>query len=215
MSEYTKQKDKKLYSQQSYDHKSRFISYYNQKSLILKYLKLMPKNASILEVGVGSKFTYNYLVQQCGIKNVKTFDFARDLKPDYVGDITKASKVIKSKFNLVCCFEVLEHIEYSDTKQALEELKKITKDVLILSIPQSNLYLGLAVSLPKIGLLSTLFSIQSRKKHVFDGEHYWELGKKNTSIKQFRVRINDYFQIIEEYVDPLDQYHRYFVCRPK
>lgn len=209
-----KQVDKQHYSSE-YDTLERFVSYYNQKELILKTIDRLGKtrnNVKILEIGVGGGFLKSYL-SNLGI-DIKSFDIADDLKPDYVGNILDIESFPNETFDIVCCFEVLEHIEYKDVAKALFNLSKLSSNVLI-SVPQVRLYLSLWLKLPKInGIpfgLSTAFPIN----HKFDGEHYWELGKNGYSRNSFRQLLKKIYLIRSEYVHVLDPYHYFCTLEAK
>lgn len=80
---------------------------------------------------------YNYLKQSD--LNVVSSDFNRNLNPDKVGDIRNLLFQDK-EFNVVLACEVLEHILFGDFPIALSELRRVSKQYIILSIPYSGFF---------------------------------------------------------------------------
>ena len=115
------------YSNKSYDAKERFISYWHQ---INEIRQLNP--AKMLEVGIGNGFVTSYLRDK--ELNVTGLDIAYDLKPDVVGSVL-AMPFIAESFDLVACYEVLEHLPYEDFLKALRELARVSQEDVVLSLP--------------------------------------------------------------------------------
>ena len=197
----------------NYDDLQRWISYYYQ---IDNILKLNPK--SVLEIGVGNKTNYNYLKDKVKITSC---DFDKNLNPDIVGDIRNLP--IKDKtYDVVCAFEVLEHIPFSDFEKALKELKRISKKYVIISIPYSSIYFNNAFRFPLIGRIFNKKFIETTiriplflRKHKFNGEHYWEIGKKGYPIRKIRNILKKEYKIIKEESSLLNKYHYYFILEKK
>ncbi|MDD4662668.1 MAG: methyltransferase domain-containing protein [Candidatus ainarchaeum sp.] len=193
----------------NYNNLLRWISYYHQ---IESIIELNPKN--ILEIGVGNKTIYNYLKQNK--YNITSCDFDKRLNPDIVGDIRKLP--IKNKqYDLVCAFEVLEHIPFTDFEIAIRELNRISKKYIIISIPHFSINIEWVIKIPFLYRLFKKFyfgfriSIPYPIKHNFDGEHYWELGKKGYSVKKIKNVLQKHFKILKDYRNPLNSYHHIFV----
>lgn len=193
-----------------YDSLLRFISYFYQTNLSKD---LNPRK--ILEVGIGNKTVSNYLNQE-GL-NVTTCDLNRKLKPDHIADI-RSLPFKENSYDLIIACEVLEHIPWKELKQALKELYRVTKRNAIISVPYSSLSFEIIIKLPfirrilKRPFLDIFFRIPYFfRKHNFNGNHYWELGKKNYPIHQFRKLLRKRFKIKKEIRPPLNSYHHFFV----
>jgi len=215
MHQYKKQVDKEHYHS-TYDSLERFVSYYNQKKLVLEAIEKIDShksNIKILEIGRGTGFLSSYL--KSFDLNIKTLDIAADLKPDYVGNLLNAESLPKEKFEIVCCFEVLEHIKFEDIGKALENLKRLNDGYVIISVPQIRLYSSIWIKLPLLKSKGFSISLPFPLQHIFDGEHYWELGKKNYDRKKFKKLLQELFYIIDGFTHPLDPYHRFFVLTSK
>lgn len=211
---YIKQVDRDHYNE-SYDNKERFISYFNQKNIVLEILKKFPKgqNVKVLEIGKGNGFLDEYLKKQ-GV-DIKTLDISEDLQPDIVGDVLTINQTLSEKFDIVICFETLEHIKFEDATKAIEEISKLTNKYFVMSVPQSNLYFSFWLKFPIFKSIKYILQFPFPTKHVFDGQHYWELGKSGYSNSVVRNVLNKYFKILKEYTDPLDHYHHFFVLEKK
>jgi len=127
------QVDPDHYFKPSYDSKGRFISYWHQ---INELIKLKP--TSILEIGIGNGLVANYLKQRG--YNLTTMDIDPRLNPDKVGSVTNIPFPDES-FEVVACFEVLEHLPYEQFSKALSEIHRVSKNMLfyLYRMPQGRI----------------------------------------------------------------------------
>lgn len=124
---------------------------------------------------------------------VKTLDLDPSLSPDFLVSFTDKELLKKiGQYNIYNFSEVFEHVEYSDFLEALDSLKKCTSQVLF-TVPDTNegaLSFGFRLRLPLYNNIQKCFKIRYKKIiHKFDGEHYWEIGKKNYSAVKVRKDI--------------------------
>lgn len=199
-----KQVDKTAYQFFSYAHPGRFVSYYHQ---LAEVLALAPKN--VLEIGVGDGVFRDYLKGNTDIAYTSV-DVAHDLHPDVVGDITKLP-FQDGVFDVSCAFEVLEHLPFEKFEQALRELKRVSKKNVIISLPHFGPPMKLSFKIPFLPEVWFAFKIPYPRKHIFNGQHYWEIGKKEYPSKRIRVILEKYFEIQKEYIPFENQYHHFFV----
>ncbi len=186
-----------------YNHKSRWISYWHQ---IDEVLRLKPN--SVLETGIGDKTVANFLKGQ-GI-TVATLDINEGLKPDVVGNIL-TMPFQDNSFDVVLCAEVLEHLPFEKFAAGLQELKRVSKKSVVLSLPHFGLSLKLGFKIPLIEEKKIAVRLAFPQKHRFNGEHYWEIGKKGYSLARIRKMIKNYFQIKKEFIPFENQYHHFFI----
>jgi hypothetical protein len=103
------------------------------------------------------------------------------------------------------------------TKEYFTELKRVAKNYVVISIPYVSLNIGGSIKLiPYLKPLNFLFRYSELwfVKHKFDGQHYWEMGKKNFSRRKIRSVIKSTGLKIEtEFSDHLNPYHYFFVLR--
>jgi len=192
----------------SYDSKGRFISYWYQ---INEIIKLNPKK--VLEIGIGNGFVSKYLKERK--VNVLTLDVDKRLNPDMVGSVLNIPFSDES-FDLIACYEVLEHIEYKNIDKALSEIFRVSKSYAILSLPDASRVYRVYLQIPKIGVFKRLISLPRLKNpiHKFDGEHYWEIGKDGYPLSKITKDIERAgFDIIKTYRIFENPYHRFFILK--
>lgn len=200
-----KQVDSSHYWNETYLCRERFLHYRAQ---FVAILKLNP--SSILEVGLGPGLLTGML--KCICKEVVTVDFAEDLKPDIVSDI-QSIPLENATFDLVCSFQVLEHIPWCKVPDALREMARISRQYVLFSVPDNDVM--------KEPVLSVRFSLLNRSigysltKKRYNGvsnvkEHYWEIGVNgatNASLKE--IIDNSHLTLINNWLDGVN---RYFLC---
>lgn len=194
------------YDSKGYDNLERMQSYLEQIRIIIS---LNP--AQLLEIGTGNGFVSSYLKKK-GF-NVTTCDIDEKLNPDKAGSVL-ALPFSDSSFDLVVCFQVLEHLPFSDVTKALSEISRVTKQLAIISLPDFErcykFYLGKNSS----NYFKKYLVIPRRIKpeHKFDGEHYWEIGKRGFSLQEVIKEIEkSNLGIIRTYRIFGNAYHRIFV----
>ncbi len=207
MQEKTKPQVEITHYQGKYDCLDRFISYYFQ---IKAIADLSP--ATLLEIGVGNGTVSNYLKDK-GFK-VVTCDIDAKLNPDKVGDIA-ALPFQNNEFDTITAFEVLEHLPLEKIPSALKELHRVCTKNIIISIPYNtiNIY-GKFKIIPFVKPTYFLWRIIELFwiRHKFDGQHYWEMGKKGVSRKKIRTLIRSSgLKIIKEFTPEMNPYHYFFV----
>ena len=123
--------DKKKYSSDwinKLESKEHWLSYWHQIKLMLESLE--PKD-SIIELGIGSGFTSNYLRS----KNIDvlTVDIDKKKSPDIVSDAISFKP--NKNYDHFCAFEVFEHMKFEDMENVLNNINsKIDKNIFI-SVP--------------------------------------------------------------------------------
>lgn len=177
------------YFSESYLTKERWMSYYYQVKETLNIIAdkfSRASHLSILEIGPGNKITSSLLslfLRSSGITfDIITIDIDRRVRPNIVGDL-RCLPFKSNEFDISLAFEVLEYILFEHVPLALEELRRTTKEYVVLSLPHNSLYITFAVKLPKLPLRTLflrLFDLPLKPKHV--GEYYWEIGVAKTII---------------------------------
>jgi len=198
------------YFNEFYDSKNRFISYWHQ---IHEIIRLKPKR--ILEIGVGNGFVSKYLKERR--VNVLTLDIDKELNPDIVGGVLDVP-FSDNSFEVVACYELLEHLQYENFYKALSEIFRVSKSYAILSLPDTNKVYRWYVQIPKIKIFKGLISLPRLKNpiHKFDGEHYWEIGKDGYPLSKITKDIERAgFDIKKTYRIFENPYHRFFVLKKR
>ncbi|MCH7883414.1 class I SAM-dependent methyltransferase [Patescibacteria group bacterium] len=199
-----KQGDKIVYAFGKYTREDRWASYYYQ---IREILEVNP--STLLEVGIGEGVLMGYLKSNTNI-SYTSLDVADDLHPDVVGNVTKIP-FTDSSFDTVCAFEVLEHLPFEHFELALQELKRVSKKHVVISLPHFGPPVLFLLKLPFLRRIQIAFKIPYPQKHVFNGQHHWEIGKKSFPQRRIRKTIRKYFSIIKEFIPFENQYHHFFI----
>ncbi len=186
-----------------YDHKARWLSYWYQIQLVMSF-----KPETVLEVGLGNALVRNYLVRQ-GV-HVTTIDIDEELKPDILGSVTDIPAG-DNTYDVVLAGQIIEHLPYEDAKQAMREIHRVCAKGAMISVPDSRKTLFKAgFHIPKVGWKDLFVKIPSGKIHEFDGQHYWEIGKRGHSLKKVRKDLEDAGFTIESDMVPADVPTKHF-----
>jgi len=186
----------------------RWASYHHQLSEIIGV-----KPASVLEVGIGDGVVSSYLTRNTEIRYTSV-DIADDVGADVVGSITALPFADKS-FDIACAFEVLEHLPFEKLDTSLSELVRVAKKKVLISVPHFGPPLTFLLKLPFLPELKFAIKVPYPIQHFFNGQHYWELGKRGYSVQRLRNNLLKHFVIEKEYVPFENQYHHFFVLTPK
>ncbi len=202
---YATQVSRTHYDGAAYRSGERWMSYFYQLTLVDR-----SHARSVLEVGVGAGVLARELRAR-GIE-VTTLDIAPDVSPDILGSVT-AIPLPERSVDATLAFEVLEHIEYADVSVALRELARVSRRFVIVSIPHPGWVFSWVSKLPLMRRLTIFFQIPFFwKRHAFNGEHHWELGKREYATRRFLKTAHDAgLRLVsrEKFAD--DPGHRFFV----
>lgn len=201
-----KQVDRSHYWNESYLCRERFLHYREQ---FIAVLKLNP--SSVLEIGPGAGLLSSMLKCFCG--KVVTVDFAEDLNPDIVADI-KSVPLEDASFDVVCSFQMLEHIPWNEVADAVREMARIAKKYVLFSVPDNNMMRTPVVSIRVTLLNHSIGYSLTRKSHngvSNPKEHHWEIGVNGASREAIEEIINKTgMTLMNCWLDGVD---RYFLCK--
>lgn len=198
----------------AYDSEWRFVSYWRQIELLAP-----PPGETVLEVGVGSGFVARYLRGRGG--SVRTCDLDARLGPDVVGDVAGRLPFRAGAFAVVGCFEVLEHLPWASVPAALAELARVSRGRVVLSVPDVTPHYQVDLVLPLFGSWRRSWTIpwtraipwRRPQSHRFDGEHHWELGKKEYPERAFRAVLESVFVVERHFRPAAAPNHHFYVLR--
>lgn len=193
-----------------------YLSRSRWNSLWVQINEVVSRNPkSVLEVGAGSGIN-GYVLKQFGI-NVRTMDNDKSLRPDVLGDIRRIP-LKDGSFDLVTCFQVLEHIKFSDVPKAITEISRVTKKYVIISVPEPynsfvELKLKLLPFVPKLAFVRKINFFPSLTKPLpANGPHKWELSRTGFEKKQFEdILTNHGLKIIKTFYSSENLYHRFYI----
>lgn len=198
------QVDKSHYDFDRYAFEGRFVSYYHQ---LREVFALHPR--SVLEVGVGDRVFGDFIKNNSAVAYTSV-DFAADLRPDVVGSILALPFPDKS-YDVACAFEVLEHLPFEQVDAALSELSRVARTHVAISVPHFGPMFSFLLKIPLIPQICFAFKIPFAKKHVWNGQHYWELGKRGYPARRLRQTLERHGRIVRDFVPQNSAYHHFFV----
>ena len=198
-----KQVDKDAYSFEKYAEEERFVSYQAQLAEIMR-----TKPRSVMEVGVGDQVVGHYLKNNTPIAYTGV-DIADDVGADVIAPVTKLPFPDKS-FDVSCAFEVLEHLPFDQFQPALKELARVARTHVLISLPHFGPMLSLSLKVPFLARARLAYKIPYPKTHVFNGQHYWEIGKRNYPTSRIRAELERHGRITQDFVPFGSPYHHFF-----
>jgi SAM-dependent methyltransferase len=194
--------------QDNYDHRRRFVSYFNQVNIVRK-----AKAQKVLEIGIGNGFLSRYLRENS--VDLHTVDFDERLRPDTVASVTNLP-FPNGSFDTVCCFETLEHLPWDAFVPAVTELVRVSSRKVLLSLPDVTPFfrirLGYSFNAPSVNWCKDYY-LPFPPKHEFDGQHYWEIGKRSFPKSKIIAALEGAgLRVKAAYRDYEDPFHRFFDC---
>lgn len=201
-----KQVDKSVYNFKKYCGLDRWSSYWHQ---LDEVLICEPK--SVLEIGVGDKAFGDYIKNNT-IIDYKSLDVATDLCPDIVASVENIP-VEDNLFDVVCAFEVLEHLLFESFEKSLLEMKRVSNKFIIISLPHWGRHFSIEFRLPFFKKVKFQYKFNlTTIEHKFDGQHYWEIGKKGYPLDLIKEKIKKLdLKIKNDYVCFDSPYHHFFI----
>lgn len=196
------------YDFENYCGQERWSSYWHQLDEILKL-----KPANVLEVGIGDGTLGYYLKYSAGIEYA-SMDLRKELAPDILGSVASIP-LSDGSFDLVCAFEVLEHLPFEKFGASLKELSRVARRYIIISLPHWGRHFSISIRLPffKKRQWQKKFSFLP-PSHTFNGQHHWEIGKKDYPLSRIHDSIKAAkLELVDHYIALESPYHHFFIMR--
>ena len=195
------------YAFQRYVTKGRWASVWHQ---LDEVLKLQPQR--VLEIGPGPG-VFKAAAAAFGVR-VETLDPDPALQPDHVGSAT-ALPFADASFDVVCAFQMLEHLPYEAALGAFGEMVRVARCHVVISLPDARRAWRFAFHVPRVGTVEKLVlkPTLGLKPHVFDGEHHWEVNKRETPLARVVADFSARCPLVRTYRVAELPYHRFFVFR--
>jgi SAM-dependent methyltransferase len=168
-----------------YDTKGRWISYWHQIHEILAQ-----EPGSVLEIGIGNGLVTQYLRER-GL-NVTSLDIDARLGPDCAGSVLDIP-LRDGSFDVVACFEVLEHIPFDFFSRAVREILRVARESAVLSLPDKGRAYRVDIGVPKLGRIRRLLAVPKLRlpTHEPGGLHYWEIDKAGYPLRSIVEQIQE------------------------
>jgi len=202
-----KQVEKAHYEFGRYMSKERWISVWHQLDEVLSL-----GGQGVLEVGPGAGI-FKEISRIYGMQ-VDTLDVSPDLEPDFVGSAT-ALPFEDNSYDIVCAFQMLEHLPFELSIQAFKEMVRVSNNHVIISLPDAKPVWYYRIHLPKFGTFKWLVPrpLSLPKKHHFNGQHYWEIGKRGYHLSRVLKEFSCGAELIKTYRVKEHTYHRFLIFK--
>jgi ubiquinone/menaquinone biosynthesis C-methylase UbiE len=196
------------YLAKTYDDRFRFASYWYQIQEVINNIESKEK---ILEIGPGSRFMTDYLLKH-GF-SVETLDVREVTKPDYIGSVSDLP-LPDSSFDVIACFQVLEHLPFELFFQSLSEIARVARKKVLFSVPDVRYFLEIDLSLisKRQRLQATLSFPRITSGKKMPHYHLWEIGRPGYPLTKILLSFPPELKLIKSYRIPGNAYHHMFIC---
>ena len=194
------------YFSPDYEDKNRWMSYWYQVNEILEF-----KPENVLIVGKGSGLVSEYF-KLSGIETV-ALDVDESLKPDVVASVLDMP-FKDNEFDVVLCAQVLEHLPYENFSKAIIEIKRVAKKGAVISLPHFGPAIRFLFKAPFLQEIKFMIKLLYPKKHIFKGEHYWEIGKRGYPVKRIKRDFKKAdLSLIKDFIVFENPLHHFFILK--
>lgn len=169
---------------------------------------LQPK--TILEVGVGNGLLRAICSHQ-GIE-VRTIDIDPELGPDVVASVQKIPFEPQS-VDLSCAFQVLEHMPYEESLQGFRELCRVSRQDVVISLPNAQRAYPQSLSLPILRKLKFIIPGSAWPYSKMIKSHFWEIGRPGTTLKTLIHDFSQVADLVSTFRVHENPYHQFFHFR--
>jgi SAM-dependent methyltransferase len=173
----------------AYLYKERWLSFVYQ---VTALSGIEPARVAEIGIGpgvVGEMVRANY--PECGYVGI---DIDETLSPSVCASVS-ALPFADGSFDATFCCQVLEHMPFEQFAIGVRELKRITRQRLVISLPDVSPFLFLRFSHSR-RLLPGLWNgislpVLFPHRHSFaeHGQHYWEIGKRHYPFRRVRQEL--------------------------
>src|SRR5690606_19509868 len=134
--------------------------------------------------------------------------------PSFCGSVLDVP-LVDGAVDVAAAFQILEHLPFESFTPALQELGRVSRKGVVISLPEFG-NTSLVMTIPFVRRLLFTFGTFPlwKPKHHFDGEHYWEINKRDYELRRIIEAIEQCDLICQRtWLNPHNPYHRFFVLR--
>jgi hypothetical protein len=150
---------------------NRWNLYWQQQKLLHNSINQSDK---IAEIGVGTKFTYNYLKSKG--YNVTSIDIDPDKNPDILLNIVECDPS-QLKFDTILAFNIFEHIPFEEFLSTIDKFSSADISNIFFSVPLNKKIL-FEFKLRIGRYLNKEIVFDKRRNKITAEHHHWELDYK-------------------------------------
>jgi len=167
----------------------------------------------VLEIGLGMGLT-TWILRRWGL-NVATLDLDPALEPTCTGDI-RAMPFADDSFDTILAAEVLEHLPFDQFAACLNELRRVTRRRVVITLPCAMVGFHVGLNLPILEPMFVALGFRQWTRPRFDGQHYWELDRRGYPKRRIRRALREAgFSIFKEFRPGLSLYNYFFVLEKR
>jgi hypothetical protein len=166
----------------------------------------------ILEIGIGKGLLKYFLKPFSSISHTSIDRDAR-LNPDYIGSVEKMP-FAPGEFEFTICCQVLEHLPFNRIDGALREIRRVTSEKVLLSLPDVRWRFGIGLCWRRRWEKFEFNIERPLGIKAFNGEHCWEIGYPGTRARMVEAKIRAAgFTIEKKWRLEEHKWHSYFLLR--
>jgi len=92
-------------------------------------------------------------------------------------------------------------------------MARVTRRHVLISLPHAGPRPKLALKLPRVKELRVAFKVSLPTRHVFRGEHYWEIGRRGYSLSTVRAVMRRVLSLEKDFIPFESQYQHFFLLK--
>lgn len=216
-----------LYQMANHLREDRFSSYYLQLREILSLPR--SKSTHMLEIGPGAGI-FESLVRNFEYHLI-TLDINQNNEPDIKGNMLNLP-LQNNAVDITCIFEVFEHLPYENFQPALQEISRVSKNFVFLSLPCPTNSIHWNVKLAFLQRFWRRFSFQFRlfrplptslpdkdeaalmQRDDIHNPHFWEVNRRSFPKRRILSDIaSANLTPVKSYHNPYYPYHFFVLCQ--
>ena len=196
--------------------KGKFLSNIHKQSYLLQMTTIHSlKGKSVLEIGPGEHFACRNL-KMLGYE-YHTVDMIDNFNPTYLCSLEDLN--IDRKYDIVCAFQMLEHIPYEDFLTGLKKMATLSNKYIVISLPysckgyQKYHYNWNGQNKCTKAQVVEKFEPTNLPERTDGpkGGHYWEIGRAGKTAGSISKDIRSCgLKIIKQFHSP-NPYHYFFI----
>lgn len=166
---------------------------------------------SFLNIGSANDILSDLLTKQD--KFVVNIDLDINTKPS-VNAVLPLLPFTDDTFDVVMCFQILEHMPFSIFPEMIIEIKRVTKKYIILSVPDISLSRQDRLKYKFYQMVNRPSEWSKYQNRTIDKEHFWEIGFGDISeMSLIKIFEKENLAINNNFRNKHHSYHHFFLLQ--